>query len=77
MNTNRAKIERGQAGPRLKCLFLTKPNSTNEFMVVQKVETSLSWLRTKYILHIHGQKATAQQLNITIDSAVHFVQFAL
>lgn len=56
--------------------FLTKPYTTNEFMVLQKVD-GLSWLRRKYIRHIHGQKSTAQKLNTIIDPAVHFVQFAL
>lgn len=77
MTKNWERIEKGQAGPSLKCPFLTKPYSTNEFMVVQNVETSSSWVRTKYTKHIHGQRATAQQLNTIIDPAVQFVQFAL
>lgn len=37
MTKDRERIQRGQIGPSFKCQFLTKPYSTNQFMVEHKV----------------------------------------
>lgn len=73
MTKNGERIWRSQTGPSFKCLFLTKPYCTIQFMVKQKVGlTPLYLLKDK-----KGHKTIAQKQNTVIGPAVCFVRFAL